>query len=251
MEGLVESIDWKIVDKNKVAPDAVFFDGIAYYVASTNLAYRKDKFPNGGPQSWADFWDVKKFPGNRSLYGRDPVTPVLIALLADGVPIDKVFPSPDIDRAFKSLDRIKPHIKVWWTSGAQSQQLIRDGEVDMIMIWNGRASDVITKGAPVELVWSGATLETIVAGVAKGAPNAGAGWEYIQFVQQPDRQAEFAKRIFYGPPNAKAFDFISEDVAKLLPGNPKYKDLVLPVDPIWGGDNRAKLAERFSQWLAK
>ena len=37
--------------------------------------------------------------------------------MADGVPWDKVYPM-DIDRAFKSLDRIKPHVDVWWTSGA-------------------------------------------------------------------------------------------------------------------------------------
>ena len=57
---------------------------------------------------------------------------------------------------------------------------------------------------------------------------------------QPDRQADFAERINYGPTNPKAYEFIREDVANLLPSNPKYKDVVLPVDPIWGGDNRAK-----------
>ena len=35
------------------------------------------------------------------------------ALVADGVPKDKLYPL-DLDRAFKKLDEIKPHIKVWW-----------------------------------------------------------------------------------------------------------------------------------------
>ena len=35
-----------------------------------------------------------------------------------------------IDRAFRKMDEIKPHIKVWWRDGAQSQQLIRDAEVE-------------------------------------------------------------------------------------------------------------------------
>ena len=63
-EGLVEPIDWTIVQKDKLFPDAVFANGISYCALGTNLCYRKDKFPNGGPQSWADFWDVKKFPGS-------------------------------------------------------------------------------------------------------------------------------------------------------------------------------------------
>ncbi len=139
-EGLVEPIDWTIVQKDKLFPDAVFANGISYCALGTNLCYRKDKFPNGGPKSWADFWDVKKFPGTRSLFNNAPRT-LNAALLADGVPADKVYPM-DIDRAFKKLDQIKPHIKVWWTQGNQSQQLIRDGEIDMMAIWNARASEL-------------------------------------------------------------------------------------------------------------
>ena len=53
-----------------------------------------------------------------------------IALLADGVPADKLYPI-DMDRAFHKLDEIKPHITVWWTTGAQPAQLLLDKEVVM------------------------------------------------------------------------------------------------------------------------
>ena len=71
----------------------------------------------------------------------NPVRTLQFALVADGVPLDKVFPI-DVDRAFKKLEQIKPHIKVWWTQGNQSQQLMRDGEVDMMVMWNARASEL-------------------------------------------------------------------------------------------------------------
>ena len=85
--------------------------GITSYSLGTNLVYRKDKFPNGGPQSWADFWDVKKFPGSRCFYDRS-FSCLAFALLADGVPADKLYPM-DVDRAFRKMSEIKPHIKVW------------------------------------------------------------------------------------------------------------------------------------------
>ena len=66
-EGLVEPVDWTVVQKEKLFPNAVYANGLAYCALGTNLAYRKDKFPQGGPKTWADFWDVKKFPGNRSM----------------------------------------------------------------------------------------------------------------------------------------------------------------------------------------
>src|SRR5438309_1415107 len=128
-EGLVEPVDWTVVKKDKLFPNAVYANGLAYCALGTNLAYRKDKFPQGGPKSWADFWDVKKFPGSRSMLN-NAVRTVQFALVADGVPVDKVFPL-DVDRAFRKLDQIKPHIKVWWTQGNQSQQLLRDGEAEL------------------------------------------------------------------------------------------------------------------------
>jgi putative spermidine/putrescine transport system substrate-binding protein len=247
-EGLVEPIDWTIVQKDKLFPDAVFANGISYCALGTNLCYRKDKFPNGGPQSWADFWDVKRFPGTRSLYNSAPRT-LFFALLADGVPPDKVYPF-DLDRAFKKLDEIKPHIKVWWTQGNQSQQLIRDGEIDMMAIWNARASELAQQGVPVELVWNGAHIGITMWGVAKGAPNRKLAWQFIQFAVQPKQQAEFCNRLYYGPTNPKAYEFIKPEVAKQMPTYPENAKQAVTANAEWEGTNAAMLQERFTQWLA-
>ncbi len=156
--GMAQKIDWSVVDKSALTPNQLKYGdwGISSITLSTCLAYNRKKWPGDGhPKSWADFWDVKKFPGPRSLQRR--VYPNLeYALMADGAPADpkKLYPL-DVDRAFKVLDRIKPHIKVWWTTGAQQQQLIQDQEVDLIAMWNGRATDSITNnGAPYQIVWN-------------------------------------------------------------------------------------------------
>src|SRR5580700_1787510 len=112
---------------------------VAYEFYSSVLAYSQTKYPAGAaPDSWADFWDVKKFPGRRALRNH-PLATLEAALMADGVAPDELYPL-DVDRAFKKLEQIKPYITVWWTSGAQSAQLLNDGEVDMVMAWNGRVS---------------------------------------------------------------------------------------------------------------
>ena len=108
-EGFVEPIDWSVVDKSKLFENAVFANGIRYCALGTNLVYRTDKFPRGGPKNWADFWDVQKFPGNRSLYNH-PIRAVTYALLADGVPKDKLFPL-DLDRGFKSSAKSDPTLR--------------------------------------------------------------------------------------------------------------------------------------------
>ena len=87
------------------------------------------------------------------------------------MPADKLYPM-DIDRAFRKMSELKPHIKTWWQEGSQSQQLIRDGEVDMIAMWSARAIDLIDDKVPVELVWNGAENYYANLLVPKGDPNA-------------------------------------------------------------------------------
>lgn len=71
--------------------------------------------------SWADFWNVKKFPGRRALR-RDALWTIEAAVKADGVKDSKSYPI-DVERAFRNPDRIEPHIKTWWADNSQAQQL--------------------------------------------------------------------------------------------------------------------------------
>ncbi|MCC6777189.1 MAG: ABC transporter substrate-binding protein [Hyphomicrobiales bacterium] len=250
-EGLAEPIDWSIVKREQLPPDAIVADGpgIASYIQGTNLCYRNDKFPNGGPGSWADFWDVKRFPGSRSLCINDAFRTLTFALLADGVPRDQLHPL-DVDRAFRKLDQIKPHIKVWWREGTQSQQLIRDGEVDMMSIWNARATELRQQGIPVTLVWNGAVRSTSTWCVLKGAPNRKLAWELIQFAAQARPQAEFNSRLYYGPVNPGAYEFIAPAIRAELPTYPDNLAVSVRGDDHWEADRIAPVEERFTQWVA-
>jgi putative spermidine/putrescine transport system substrate-binding protein len=247
-EGLIEPIDWSILQKDKLYPGAAFANGIGGCALGTNLVYRTDKFPNGGPKTWADFWDVDRFPGPRAMIN-NPVRALAFALVADGVPPDQVFPL-DVERAFRKLDRIKRHIKVWWTQGNQSQQLLRDGEVHLMAMWNARASELKAQGVPVELVWHGATVHTTMWCVAKGAPNRDLAWQFIQFAVQPRPQAEFCNRLYYGPANPEAFQFINPAIADQMPTYPQNAKVTVRPDAEWFADHAAAVQERFAQWLA-
>ena len=112
-------------------------------VYSVAIGWREKAFPGKVPPGWAAFWDTKNFPGQRSLR-KHPIYALEMALIADGVPMDKLYPI-DVDRAFKKLEELKPHVLVWWSSGAQSAQVLKDGEVDMVAAWNGRIQALETE----------------------------------------------------------------------------------------------------------
>ena len=124
--------------------------------------------------------------------------------MADGVAPDKLYPL-DVDRAFKKLEEIKPHITVWWTSGAQSAQLLNDGEVDMVMAWNGRVSALAKEGAKVAYTYNQGILQSTSLCVLKGAPNLATAIKFLNEAVDPVHQANLPLHIDYGPANPKAY----------------------------------------------
>lgn len=244
---LVAPVEGSTLDSSKLWDGAVFMNGVGFDCFATVIAHRKDKFPNGGPQNWQEFWDVEKFPGSRSLQ-RYAARILPIALLADGVPMDKLYPL-DIDRAFKSLDRIKPHIRVWWTAGAQSQQILRDGEVDLIGMWQGRCFELVQQGVPVSMTWNQAEIDKGYWVVAKGTPRSDIAWQFIESASSPERQAGFAKAALSSPLNPKAFEFIDAEAAQYMPTAPQNYPMTFEQDIANFGADLEETTHRFEEWL--
>jgi putative spermidine/putrescine transport system substrate-binding protein len=213
----------------------------------TIIAYRTDKYGQNGPKSWADFWNVQKFPGRRALH-KHPIDMLEAALMADGVPMDKLYPI-DMDRAFKKLDELKKHVEVWWTGGAQTTQLLQSGEVDMLPTWNARAQVVIDAGGPVAIEWNQGLYALEGWVVPKGTPNAAIAKKFVQFCANAKRQAEFVSALPYGPTNPKAYDFIPPERAKFLPTNPAHFPKLILADQNWWGKYKDEAEQKFNEWL--
>jgi putative spermidine/putrescine transport system substrate-binding protein len=247
-QGLLEPLDYSVI--NTIGTDPKFAQKywVGWYTFSTILAWNKDALKGDPPQSWREFWDTKKFPGPRSL-GNDTANNLEFALMADGVPIDKLYPL-DVDRAFRKLAEIKPELKVWWQSGAQSVQLLQSGEADYISLWNARAI-AAQKGANVGFTFNQGVLDFECLVVPKGAPHRELAFKVINRIISPDREAAFAMALPYGPVNGDAFanGRIPADYAKTLPSSPDNKKLQAVVDPAWWLEHQAAVTERFQNFI--
>jgi putative spermidine/putrescine transport system substrate-binding protein len=211
------------------------------------MAYNSEKYGSDGPKNWADFFDAGKFSGRRGLYRRSWGM-IEMALLADGVKKEDLYPI-DIDRAFKSLERIKKNVAVWWTSGAHNTQILQSGEVDMSDTWSARVFAAIEGGAKLTTVWQG--LYSVDGWVMPiNGPKEKIAREFIRFCMRPDRQAAYSNMIANGPTNRKAFDLIPPERQKLLATYPENLAGLVPVDAEWWSQaNRAKVQKRFDEWL--
>ncbi|MEU0195289.1 extracellular solute-binding protein [Streptomyces afghaniensis] len=146
----------KSLKSAKIPDNQITEHAVAHSFYGQCMAYRTDAFGGRKPESWADFWDTKAFKGSRSMCNPDADLPELeFALLADGVPMDKLYPL-DVDRAFKVLTRLRSDIKKFWDSGPLPGVLLSRQEVTMSTIWHGRLADLTKQNAPVAAKLNGA-----------------------------------------------------------------------------------------------
>lgn len=247
LDGYFEEMDYSYFDLENISPEFVGKTSIASVLFAEILAYRTDAFPEA-PQNWADFWDVERFPGGRAMPAAAQLPFVEAAVMAAGTSPDKVYPV-DLDLAFASFDKIKPHVVKWWEAGAQPPQMLTDNEVPMSVAFNGRITPIQQAGAPVAIQWNQGLLARDDMAVIKGAPNLENAFKFCAFSALPAPQARFSLQIPYGFVNTQAAELIPADVLATLPTSPEILPKLLLRDEAWWAENREALLERWNEWI--
>jgi putative spermidine/putrescine transport system substrate-binding protein len=253
-EGLYEKLDYgRIGNKADFAPKAAVTDcGIGIFVWSTVMAYNGDKLKDG-PKSWADFWDVKKFPGKRAMR-KGARYNLEFALMADGVkPADvyKTLSTPaGAERAFKKLTELKPSIQ-WWEAGAQPPQFLVAGDVVMATAYNGRIDAATREGKNLKINWAGQIFDLEYYGIVAGSPNRDAAYKFLNMALAADPQAEYAKNIAYGPTNTKALAKLDARTLGNLPTAQANMQSALEFDIRFWADQGEALEKRFASWATQ
>jgi putative spermidine/putrescine transport system substrate-binding protein len=251
-EGLFEELDAAQFGKAEdFVPGAIQPCGVGFFVWSTVLAYNADKLKSA-PTSWADFWDVEKFPGKRGLRKGAKYT-LEFALMADGVAPKDVYSvlatKEGQDRAFKKLDQIKPSIQ-WWEAGAQPPQFLASGDVVMSSAYNGRIA-AVQKESNLKVVWNGGIYDFDSWAIPKGAKDADKAKEFIAFSVKPEQQKTYSENIAYGPANTQAVPLLDKALLKDMPTTPENIKDQVAMDVTFWADYGEQLEQRFNSWAAK
>ena len=260
-DGCLEKIDYSVVDVSDFYPGLYTDYCVGSDVFATVMAWNTDKFGEpgspGAPSSWADFWDVKKFPGTRAYRANNVDGALEPALMADGVPPEKVYEvlaTPEGKRrAINKIRELKPHIAVFWGSGAQQAQLMKDAEVDMSTGWNGRFDNAKKDGAKVGYTFNQALLDYDCFAMPKGAPNKEVAMRFLAEVSKPQYQANLPFYITYGPTNRKAYEMTKapKELIESLPSHPKNVPLMLPVSLDWYAKHKNEALELYMELMSE
>lgn len=215
-QGLLEKMDYSIIDASKLDKYWVTEYGVFTTTGATVIAYNSKVFPAGkGPQSWKDFWDVKNLPGARTLYNRFYYN-YEAALLAAGLARNEIYPATEekVKLAFAKLTEIKPHVKVWWSAGAQPPQLLSTGEVVMGSAWSGRVLDAQKEQAPIAMTYKDAIAWGNAYVVPKGTPHKELAMKVINYCISEEAQLKLLPLQTYGPVLASAAAKATPEQAK-------------------------------------
>ncbi len=235
---------------------------IPQIVYSTTFGYRTDMVGDTPPKDVCAVFDLENYPGKRSLEKR-PINNMEWALMCDGVAMEDIYDQLATEegqaRAFAKLDTIKEHV-VWWSAGADTPQLLADGEVVIGSTYNGRLFKLIEEDKqPVAMLWDGQVfdLDGWIVPANLSDERKKRALHYLNFATDTQRLADQAKYISYGPARASSAPLVGKhatlgiDMAPHMPNEPSNMSNTLLYNYEFWADYRDDIDAKFQTWLAK
>jgi putative spermidine/putrescine transport system substrate-binding protein len=251
-QNLFEKLDWSAIGGRDAYSALGATDcTVGAFAVATVLMWDRDKFL--AQPTWADFWDIAKYPGKRGL--RKAARGNLeIALMADGVAPRDVYSTlrgaDGVARAFRKLDQLKPYL-VFWSTGAEAVHILGSGGVLMTSV-----PDTVVVAANRDdhrnlgLQWAGNLTSVQSWAIPKGSGDVASTLKLLAFLGDPKLEAKLPAAGGVGGLAKAANDGLAPEQQTESPTLQANLDKGLVVDAGFWRDNREKLGKQFDDWLA-
>jgi putative spermidine/putrescine transport system substrate-binding protein len=244
------SIDCKVVDCSAFTGSfKVYPQGVPLFVFSYTLAYNTTTYKTSPPTSFADLFNTKKFPGKRDVDGADNLVGLIeAALIADGVPRDKLYPL-DLNRAFRKLDTIRSSL-VFYQDAQQCISDVAAGNAVMGMCYNGRVTLAQQQGEPIAQTWGQQIQFCDYLFIPKDAPDPANAQKLIAYITSAAHNGDISNYIAYSPANPGANP--NGKYAADVPTKHEEAGANAPIVPdlVWWSQHQPGLDEKISAWLS-
>ena len=248
-QGLLLPLDGDIVNLKAFPPEYVRPYGVEYALFNNCIAWDKRVIGDGlEPSGWADVWDTRKRPGKRSLDTVIGAGTLEMALMADGVDPEKLYPL-DLDRAFRSLDRLGRDNIVWSHSFPETIQRLMSQEVSLASSWPYRVASANRGGAKLGMNFNQCAVGGDWLCVVKTTRNPQAAFRLINaMISNTQACAEFSRLTHYGTPNLDSLKLIPKEDADQVPTSAALSPKLFRPDDNWWAANLVRVSTRFKEW---
>jgi putative spermidine/putrescine transport system substrate-binding protein len=249
-QNLIVPYDYSIIDTTNIVPEYKHSHGIKFSLFLFVMAWDKRQIPDDkAPQTPAEFWDINRFKGKRSLYaGISDGSTLEMALLADGVPLRQLYPL-DVDRALRSLERLGRSNIIWHNTNAEPIQQLTSGAVALANCFNGRVIAANRSGGQLGFTPAYSAVSGNPYCVIASSANKKEAFEYLNYLlNTPKADAEYMQLTNYAIPNREALKLVPPEILDILPTSAKLKDKVFIKDDAWWAANLVKANAKFKEW---
>lgn len=246
-EGLLQPIDYNIVNADGLREGAAKPERLAALYSASVVAWNSDAFQAVGGSN--ALFDVANYPGKRAIRSSTPYGILEIALLADGVSAEDLYPL-DLDRAFAKLDEIKDEI-IFYSANEQGVQLLASGQAQIGVIPNGRAFKANSDGLDINYTFNGGVNFIDYWVVPAGAKNSDNAMKFLNFVTNAQGQEVIGNRMGYGGSNPAADKAYSSDHLKHMPTAPDNSKSLITLDSDWWAQNLKPVFSRWQAWIVE
>lgn len=247
--GLLQPIDKSKLDlADHMFPEWNSDTTVAFQYFAGGIAYNTKAIGDKPiPKTWADFWNVKDFPGRRGFL-TFPYWVLEAALAADGVAAKDLYPL-DVDRAYKSLDKIKSAVQIWVKDTGKTIEYLQNGELDYVYTSSARAEEAKKNGLPIDFIYDFAVSSPQNLYIVKGAENYDTAVDLMNFfLTNIDGGVKyFTDRIGYGPTSKAMLDKLPPEILAKLPSRDNPNSIWMNAD--WWGKNLEEVTRRHELWL--
>lgn len=248
--GLLAPVDWQVVHRDLFVPGATEENGVAALAWSLVLSWNSSRLTGGAvPATWADLFDIKRFPGPRCMR-KIPEGNIELALLADGVAPSELYAGGqlDVERALRRLSTIKSNI-AWWSSGSELEQKMTS-ECSLGAAWDGRIQNLRASGGqPVDFTYRGGVNQYDWWVIPMNAPHKADAMRFLNGLGAGTGQGVIAEKFGYGPVARIALEQLPTTVRPHISSAPENVTQGVSFDAGWWASNTATVTERWNRWL--
>lgn len=240
----LENVDLSNIQEDLVSNDC----GVPVLQLAVVIMYDEEAYPDEQPETWADFFDLERFPGTRSMLNYSTYN-LEATLLADGVAPEDLYPL-DVDRALDKLETIRDEI-VWAESPAQLMENIVTGEADMIVSFSARGYTAAQTMDSLRAVWNQALFDWDNLAILKGSENKEAAEAFLSYIAQPEPQSRIAEIFPYGMTTVDADPELDELASEWFVNNPEYQSGRVNIDKAFWAENDVEINEQWADWVTR
>jgi putative spermidine/putrescine transport system substrate-binding protein len=191
--------------------------GIPHGWGANVLQWRTDKV-KPAPDSWSVVWDANSpYAGKLEAYDSPTyIADAAVYLMATqpdlGITDPYALDQDQFDAAIALLEQQKPNLGGYWASYVDNQQNFESGEWVLGTSWQIITNLAQADGAPVESVLpkEGSTGWADTWMVDAKSPNPNCAYEWMNWITNPDTQAQVAEWFGEAPANVKACDLTTD-----------------------------------------